>query len=229
MKKFIFFTKAFFLCLFLCLTFLLPSSVSMRIGTASVAYASEISDDTSKAKLNVSSKSIVKEDSYTLKTYNLTDSQKVYFKSDNTDIVSVTIAENERDADIMGLSVGKATITATVKEGFKTVRTMSCTIVVTPPAKTIKFTNASLTLKVGDTVNLKDELDLKPLNTAEVPAFYIEDSESAVLTSVTATTFKACTPGQSIVMAEIANGTTDSCVITVLEPEEPARIMRTKK
>lgn len=226
MKKFSFFKKACFLCLFLFLASILPLPVSSALGVTTAAKASELTEEsTCKAKLNVTKKSLVKGDTYTLKSYNLTEDQKVVFKSGNTDIVSVETAESERDAVLTAQSVGDTTVTVTIKEGLKTVKTLTCSVVVTPPAKTVKFANNTITVKIGDSINLKEALDLKPLYTAEVPVFCVEDAQSVLINS-TSTTVKAMETGQALVTATISNGTTDSCTIVVLDKAEMDKLIQ---
>lgn len=221
MKKQSFFRRLGFFCLVLFSASFLTLLVSSTAGFTITAKASEVSEEpVSKAKLNVSKKSLVKEDTYTLKVYNLTDGQRVVFKSESTDIASVAAKKNDKEAVVTGLSVGKSTITVSVKEGLKTVQTMTCDIIVTPPAKTVKFVNLTITVKVGDVINLKDVTDVKPLNTAEVPVFSVADDSIIVLTS-TSMSVKAKQTGETTITAVIANGSFDTCTIIVIENKVP--------
>lgn len=211
------------LMLSLIFTISVISSVS-SIFTSNIpleAKASDITDDadTTKVKLNVSSKSLVKEDSYTLKVYRTTKNQKVVFKSSDSDIVTVKKGDN-KDAEITGVKVGEATVTATVKEGFKTIAVLKCNITITPPAACITFTENDIILKVGDTVTLKKELKpATPYPTAEIPVYTVKNSKVVSLSLYKPGTITALAPGKTTICATVANGSYDTCTITVIEDD----------
>lgn len=217
------FRKLGCVCFLLLLTSLLPLPGSVISNLSITAEASEVTeeDEYSKIKLNVAKQALVKGDSYTLKTYRLTKNQKVVFKSSDTEVVTIEQTD-DKNATVTGVSVGTATITAAVKEGFKTVKTMTCKITVTAPASLIKLIISRLdeenciVLKVDEEISLKTEL--KPASTAEVPTYTIKNSKVAAIS--TSGTIVAKTPGKTVVTATIANGKCDSCTILVIANED---------
>ena len=116
--------------LFLFFTIFVPIPVA---GNIIVAKASNTQQEQSDIKLNVKRVSIVKDNTYALKVYNTTDNHKVTFKSSSDSIAKVS-----DDGTITGTDFGNATITVTVKEGFKTIATLDCEVTVGPPALSIK-------------------------------------------------------------------------------------------
>lgn len=172
-------------------------------------------EDNLKIKLNVNSKSIVNDDTYDLKVYRTQKNQKITFKSSDTDVCTVKKTD-DKEATITACSVGKATITVTIREGFKVVESLKCEITVTPPALSIKITDGNANIKVGDKFNIKKEL--KPSTTAEVPVFTSSNPKVATVSSKGIVT--AVAPGKVKITATISNGETDSCSITVEEYHE---------
>lgn len=216
MKKLSYFKIAAF-CLTFTLSILFPISSMNANDNVIIASASEIQDDTNltKAKLNVKSLSLVKEDSYILKVYRTSDTQKVTFKSSDTDIVTLKKTD-DKVAEVRGVKVGEATITVTIKEGFKTIATLKCSITVTPPAACITFTENHITLKIGESISLKKEMKpATPYPTAEMPVFTVTNSKVATVSS--SGTVTALSSGKTVVYVTIANGDYDTCTITVLD------------
>ncbi len=160
-------------------------------------------------KLNVQAKSMVKDSTFTLRVYNLTENQKVSYKSDDTEIASVS-----KKGVITAKGIGSATITVTVKDssaGSSTI--LTCDVTVGPPAISIKLTLTELTLELDKKTSLK--AILKPNTTAEIAAYYSLDPETATVSATGKVTAKAV--GTTTIYAEIANGKFDKCVITVVE------------
>lgn len=216
MKKLSYLKIAAF-CLTFILSILFPISSIISTDNVMIANASDLQDDinTTKAKLNVKSLSLVKEDSYILKVYRTTDTQKILFKSSDTDIVTVKKI-SDKVAEVQGLKVGEATITVTVKDGFKTIANLKCNITITPPAACITFTENQIILKTGETYSLKKEMKpATPYPTAELPVFTVKNSKVATVSS--SGTVTALSPGKTVVYATIANGDYDTCTITVLD------------
>lgn len=187
----------------------------------SIAYASEITSpviDEKKqdVKLNVKSTTIVKGKTYALKVYNLSASQKITFKSNDTDIATV----NENGV-IEAIKVGNATITATVKEGQKTVATLTCDVTVGPTALSVKFTKSRVILGI-DKSDLLNVI-LKPNNTAETPRFSC--SNPAVATVSIRGRVTGVSLGMTYVFAEIGNLIDASyrysaCTVICVSPED---------
>lgn len=180
---------------------LLPGTI-----TAKAADAEGTSKD---IQLNVTSKSLVVDTTYDIKVYNLSNDYKVSFKSDSSSTASV-----DKGGTVTGNKVGTATITVTVKDGFKTITTLDCQITVGPPAISIKLTKAEYTLLVGDRTSLKGIL--KPDNTVEEPKFISTDSEIASVNSTGRVTAKAV--GEVYIYAFLENGKSDYCKIIITEP-----------
>ena len=86
----------------------------LSLGTNRIKlYAGEVltRENIVEPKLNATEVSLVTDDIFNLKVYNLTENQKVHFKSDDDSIVSVSTS-----GAISALRVGETTITVTLKE-----------------------------------------------------------------------------------------------------------------
>jgi len=193
--------------LYLFFTVILPIPVT---GNNIIAKASSVENEQNTIKLNVSSKSLVKDSTYTLKIYNISDSHKVSYKSDSTSIATV-----DDKGSITAVDFGTAIITVTVKDGFKTIATLQCEITVGPPAISIVLTKTDVVLTVGDRMTLIPIL--KPNNTVEEAKFSSNDpSVARVSIGGRITARKA---GVTYVFASIGNGKYDMCKVTVVEKE----------
>ncbi len=95
---------AFGICLFL--SVLLPPV----FGSTAVASATTTDEEQNSIKLNVKSKSLVKDSTFNLKLYNITESQKVSYKSGDTSIATV-----DDSGLITAVDFGTASITAILK------------------------------------------------------------------------------------------------------------------
>lgn len=185
------------------------SSTSGSISIASV----ERDDEPCAIKLNMTKKSLVKGDSYTLRIYNTDKGQRIKVSVSDSDIVSMN-KESRTEYTITGEAVGSSTITVTVKEGFNTtVATLKCRITVTPAAITIKFTDQTYYIKAGDKLALDTEL--KPTTTAEKPIYESKDKEVATVSSNGVVTGKSV--GVTYIYATISNGKSDRCKIVVTD------------
>lgn len=226
MKKVSFIMKALLLCLgMILLSSLNPRTVDAkrtpRTSNNTVRVETD-ENDLSRIKLNVSSKTLVKDDSYTLSVYCTTENQKVSFSSDDADIVSVEELDDEKKCIITGLKVGTTTITVNVKEGTgflaKTVKTLTCEVTVGPPALSIKFLQDSVTVRVGERVNLYSKLEMKPGNSTELPVYSVRDALIGSMSS--SGYFSAKTAGKTVVTAEIKNGLSAKITVIVKAEEE---------
>lgn len=207
LKKFLF-TGLFFLAIMV-----LPNPLSDKL-TTTVHASNEISidDDSSRIKLNVKSKEMVRDEEYTLKVYRTLKKQRVIFRSSKSSIVSVKKTE-DKEAVLCANEIGEATITAYVKEGFKTVATLKCNITVTPPAISIKIIDNRITIKKGDIASIRKEL--KPSTTAEVPVYYTNKPD--VISISSKGVIKALEKGSAYLYAYINNGSKfDYCIIEVV-------------
>lgn len=122
-------------------------------------------------KLNLKDLPLVKGKDFTLKVYNLKDTSKVIFKSDDSEIASVN-----DDGVIYGKKVGSTTITAVVKDGSDST-SLTCDVEVGPPAFSVKITKSRVILGISDTDQLR--VILKPLNTTEDARYSSYDSSIA--------------------------------------------------
>lgn len=194
----------------LLILFLFPFATATTVHAGMVLTEEE--ESVPDPKLNVQAKSMVKDSTFGLRVYNLTEGRKVSYKSDNTEVARVS-----KKGVITARSIGSATITATVKDsntGTSTI--LTCDVTVGPPAISVKLTLTELTLELDKKTSLK--AILKPNTTAEIAAYYSLNPEIATVSATGKVTAKAV--GETTVYAEIANGKFDKCVITVVEASE---------
>lgn len=161
-------------------------------------------------KLNVKTKALVKDIEYVLKVYNLSETQKASFKSSDPEIATV-----DENGTVLGISNGSAVITVTVKEGIKTVTTLTCDVTVGPPAISVKWTKSEILLVAGQRTTLKTII--LPYNTTESAKFYSADPEIAAVSSTGKISAKAI--GATYVFTNIDNGKYDFCKVTVVDEE----------
>lgn len=178
-------------------------------------YTNTSDDSESNAKLNVKSKSLVTNTSFTIKVYNVEDSQSVTFKSDNTDIASV-----DKDGVVTATDkIGTVIITATIKDKSKTIKTLDCEVTVGPPAASIKLAKNELTLAVDARYPfLENILIIKPNTTVEIPKFKSSDTDVAVISTSGKITAKKT--GVTTIEASLDNGSTVTCTVTVVEEKK---------
>lgn len=190
-------------------------------GTDAVtAYAKDASADVEETdaqtekqaqiKLNVKTKALVKDVEYALKVYNLSETQKASFKSSDPEIATV-----DENGVVLGISNGSAVITVTVKDGAKTVTTLTCDVTVGPPAISVKWTKSEIVLVMGKRTTLKTII--LPYNTTESAKFYSADPEIATVSSTGKISAKAI--GVTYVFTNINNGKYDFCKVTVVDEE----------
>lgn len=175
-----------------------------------VAEASNVKTDQNDILLNVKSKSIVKDTTFNLTLYNIKDSYKVTYRSNKASIATV-----DDTGVITGVDFGTAIITATVKDGFKTIGTLECEITVGPPAISVVLTKSEITLVVGSKTTLTALL--KSNNTVEEALFSSNDIKIATVSP--GGTVTAVDEGTTFIFASIANGKQDMCKITVIKEE----------
>lgn len=199
-------------CLLVFGMFLLLAVISPSVlGNTAVASASTVTDEQSNIKLNVKSKSLVKDTTFNLKLYNITENQKVSYKSGDSSIASV-----DDTGLITAVDYGTAIITVTVKDSLKPAVTLECEITVGPPALSIKLTKTEITLVIGDKTSLT--AILKPNNTVEEARFCSNDSNIATVSIGGRISAKSA--GVTYIFASIGNGKYDYCKVTVVEKLE---------
>ena len=179
-------------------------------------YAGEVltKENIVEPKLNAIEVSLVTDDTFNLKVFNLTESQKVYFKSDDDSIASVSTL-----GAISALKVGETTVTATIKDkSVKEDKVFKCKVYVGPPAISIRLTLSEVTLEVGKRKTL--QTILKPNTTAETGMFTSYDPEVATVSASGKILAKKA--GKTIIVSSIANGRYDYCIVNVVEATEKA-------
>lgn len=195
-------------CLSLTLLFLFPFVAPTTVHAGSVLAGEE--EPVQPVKLNVQAKSMVKDTTFRLRVYNVTETQKVSYKSSDAEVASIS-----KKGIITASKIGTATITVTVKDSESgTSTTLTCEITVGPPAISIKLTLNEIVLELEKKTSLK--AILKPNTTAEIAAFYCLNPEIATVSATGKVTAKAV--GEATIIAEIANGKYDVCVVTIVEP-----------
>lgn len=179
--------------------------------------AHSTNDKQLEIKLNVKSKSIVKEKSYNLRVYNVLENHKISYKSSDSAIATV-----DENGVVTGVDFGTATITVTVKENSKTIATLTCDITVGPPAISVKLTKTDLIMVVGKRTTLKTIL--QPYNTVEEIKFYSNDTTIASVSPGGRVTANAI--GITHIFAMIDNGKYDTCRVAVVSQETYDDLMK---
>lgn len=165
-------------------------------------------------KLNVSSVSVILNESYRLRVYNLAEGQYVTYRSSDPSIADVS-----GSGKVTGNACGNAVITATVRDGRSTIATLRCEVLIGPAAVSIKLTKTSIVLREGGSKLLRTVI--YPLNTVEEAKFYSTASEVAKVS--TAGRVRAVSEGTTTVYALLLSGTYDVCEVTVLSEENYQR------
>lgn len=149
-------------------TILLPLT---DFNTVSVKAASIDPEKNGDYRLNLKSITLVKGKIHQLKVYNLSESAKLFFKSDDEEIASVS-----EDGTITANKVGDTVVTVTIKDEAN-VTTLECKVTVGLPAFSVKLTRSRIILGVDKTDFLN--AILKPSNTFEDARFSSNDSSIA--------------------------------------------------
>ena len=162
-----------------------------------------------KVKLNVSSKTLVKDTTYTLKVYNLSDSQRVVFSSEDSDIATV-----KSSGLVTAVSNGTTVISVYIYDDGDLTDTLTCRITVGPPAISVRLTKSEVTLEQGKKTLLRTIV--YPNNTVESVKFCVADTSVATISAGGQITARSV--GETYALALINNGKWDICKITVTEP-----------
>lgn len=170
-----------------------------------------------KHKLNVKKLNMTVGSTFQVRVYNMKKRQKVTYSASKPDIITIKAdATNTKRASITALSVGSATVTATIRKGKKTLRTLKCKIKVSPNAVGIKFMRREARVYVGNKTRL--ETSIKPITSEEKPVFTSDDSSIATVNSRGIVT--GISPGTVTIMATLLScDLSASCTITVLPGE----------
>lgn len=167
------------------------------------------------AKLNVKTKSIVTESTFTLKVYNLREGETVLFKSDDTDIAKI-----DKEGEISTFTKsGSVTISAIIKNKTKVLSTLECEVTVGPPAASIVISKSELKLEEGKRYPfLENLLFIKPNTSVEIPVFSSSNTDVAVISSTGKIAAKKA--GVTIIRATLENGASTSCKLIVVKEED---------
>lgn len=187
----------------------------LSLGTNRIdLYAGEVltKENIAEPKLNVTELSLVTDDKFALKVYNLTEDQNLYFKSDDDSVASVSTT-----GAISALKVGDTTITVTLKDkSIKEDKVFKCKVYVGPPAISIRLTLSEVTIEVGKKKTL--QAILKPNTTAEAAIFKSYDPEIVAVSASGKILAKKV--GKTTIVSSIANGRYDICTVNVVETIE---------
>ena len=170
-----------------------------------------------KHKLNVKKLNMTVGSTFQVRVYNMKKRQKVTYSASKPDIITIKAdATNTKRASITALSVGSATVTATIRKGKKTLRTLKCKIKVSPNDVGIKLMRREARVHVGNKTRL--ETSIKPITSEEKPVFTSDDSSIATVNSRGIVT--GISPGTVTIMATLLScDLSASCTITVLPGE----------
>ncbi len=172
-----------------------------------------------RPKINVKRLTLSKNESYTLRVYNMKKKHTVSFSSDDTNIVSVRPGKGTRPktATIYAVNNGSATIRTTVynKKG-RVIRSLKTNVKVTPYGISIKFTKKKVNLNVDETEKLS--YIIKPNTSQEMPVFESSDTSIATINSRGIVT--ALAPGEVTITATLlSTGQKVHCHIVIAETD----------
>jgi hypothetical protein len=186
-----------------------------------IAKAANLGTDKEKAESYtiVKSVTLVKGKSYTLSVFNLGEKAKLSFKSNDSEVASVS-----NDGTITANNVGNAVVTVTIKDGG-TKTTLTCDVIVGPPAISVKWTKERVILGLNSEVILK--VIIKPDNSPEGATFFSNDEAIASVSS--GGRINAKKVGMTYVFAEItpnADGTRryTACAVYVTGPTDASAL-----
>lgn len=157
-------------------------------------------------RLNLKKLSLTKSATFNLRIYNVDSDMNVSFKSTNTDVVRIAnVSDSKRSVELLGKSVGKATIKATIYKKGEVVDTLKCKITVTPVPVSIKFSDNSVTMTEGNQAYIGSiiELIIKPYSAKEKAVY--ESSKEDVAIINTHGRITALEPGTSIITATLVS------------------------
>lgn len=169
-----------------------------------------------KTKLNVKKLTLTKNDTYTLRVYNLKKKYTVKFVSADDNIVSVKENTNKKTAVITAVNLGTAQVRANIyNRKDKLVRSLKTNVKVTPFAVSIKFAQKKVKLNLNDITKLS--VIIKPRTSQEVPLF--ESSDPDVVTVNSKGIITAISPGNAVITATLlSSGQKASCDVVVVVP-----------
>lgn len=173
-----------------------------------------------KIKLNVKKLTLPKNDTYTLRIYNLKKKHTVNFFSDDENIATVKeTSANGKAAVVTPVNIGSTNVRASIynRKG-KLVRTLKTHIRVTPLAVSVKFAQRKIELSVSDSMRLS--VLIKPDLSEELPLF--ESSDPNVVTVNSKGIITAIAPGNATITATLlSNGQKTTCAVSVFPAPTP--------
>lgn len=172
---------------------------------------------TKQPKLNVTKITMLQDQTCTVQVYRLKKNQTVSFNIQDESIAYITKA-TQKSCTLKSTAVGKTKLVATIYKDNKKIKTLKCTIHVTPPAVSVRFKKKNCRMTVGESLDFRRLINLKPANTAEIPAFTVNDNSFLRITPNGFAT--ATTSGKVIVTATIANGKSDQITVQIKEKKE---------
>lgn len=162
-------------------------------------------------KLNVRVLNITKNSAYKLRVYNTLDNYTVSFEADDTSLISISKAKGN-SCRIKPKASGSTIIYAYVYDSEdELVSTLSCKVIVSPSAASVKFNRKKYTLTEGMSKRIK--AIIKPNISNEMPLY--SSDNTAIATVSSNGTVTALSAGQVIIHATISNGRTSSYMLTV--------------
>lgn len=172
-----------------------------------------------KTKMNVKKLTLTKNDTYTLRVYNLKKKYSVKFVSADDSIISVMENPNKKSAEITAVNLGTVQVRANVyNRKDKLVRSLKTNVKVTPFAVSIKFAQKKVKLALNDTTKLS--VITKPRTSHEVPLF--ESSNPDVVTVNSKGIITAIAPGNAIITATLlSSGQKAECEVIAVVPPSP--------
>ena len=142
---------------------------------------------------------------------NATD-KSVSWSTSNVSVAAVSY--NSTYCYIEAKSAGKATITARTSNNLIATCTVTVTEIILP--NKITLSHSSVSLNVGETENLS--ATVYPSNATDKSVSWSSNNTSVASVSSNGT-IKAHSKGKATIIVKTSNGKTDSCIVTVSEPE----------
>lgn len=162
-------------------------------------------------KLNVRVLNITKSSSYKLRVYNTLATYTVLFESADNSIVSIS-KPKDNSCRVNPKSSGNTTIFAYVYDSDdELVSTLTCKVIVSPTAASVKFKKKRYALCEGTTKKIKAVI--KPNISNEMPLYSSDDISVATVSSNGTVT--AISAGQTVIHATISNGRSSSYTLIV--------------
>ncbi len=163
-------------------------------------------------RINLKSVTLVMNQNFTLRVYNAKKKYKLYFKTEQDDIIRVPhVSAKSRKVQIRALDTGTAVVKINVKHKKRLIASLTCKIHVTPQAFSVKFKTSQIEMDTGNSLVLKPTI--KPRNSSCMPIYTSSDKHVATVNAKGRV--RAISGGQTTITAKLPNGQSDSCELTV--------------